>query len=608
MQDFAPAGGGGEALDVASGGPTGVVRGTGGERMAESRGRTTVADALMQALAAGGVTHCFINTGTDYPALIESWARAEEQGRRMPRLVVCPHEVVAVSAAHGMAAVTGRPAAVFVHVDVGTQNLGGGLHNAARGRVPLFLFAGASPFTQEGELPGSRDHYIQFLQDVPDQRGIVRQYVKWDYELKTGRNVGAVVFRALQIAASPPAGPVYLVGAREVLEEPAGASGLAPDGWPPAAPAGLAPASVRRLADALFQARFPVVVTSYLGRSAGAVEALVALSERWAVGVLESRPQYLNFPADHPHHLGFDSDIAAALAEADLVLAVDVDVPWIPARERPRPDATVFHIDQDPLKERMPLWYFPAAGVFRADAGVALAQVAEALAARPVPAAVAARRAELAERHRRVRAAWATRAAGADGALEAEWVLEQLGRWIEADAVVVNEAVTQSEAVSRHLGRRLPGTWLASGGSSLGWGSGAALGAKLARPDRPVVLVTGDGSYLFGNPAAAHWTARRYGAPFLTVILNNRGWGAVKGAVLSVHPDGVAARTGRFWAGFDAPGDWAGVAAAAGGALARTVRRPEELEAAWQAARAAVEEGRSAVLDVHVAPVEGHEP
>jgi acetolactate synthase-1/2/3 large subunit len=571
----------------------------------ESNGRLTVADALMQALVDGGVTHCFINTGTDYPALIESWARAAQEGRRMPQLVVCPHEVVAISAAHGMAASTGRPVAVLVHVDVGTENLGGGIHNAARGRVPLVVFAGASPFTQEGERPGSRDHYIQFLQDVPDQRGIVRQYVKWDYELKTGANVPAVVFRALQIAASAPAGPVYLVGAREVLEEPARPVQAGPDAWPPAGAGGLGPADVRRIADALAAARFPVLITSYLGRSYAAVEAVVALSERWAVGVLESRPQYLNFPTDHPHHLGFDSDIAEALAQADLVLLVDVDVPWIPARERPRGDATVLHIDQDPLKERMPLWYFPAAGVFRADAAVALTQIAETLAARPVPPAVAARRFQLGERHHRLRAQWTGRASGDAGALNPEWVLEQLGQWIDADTVVVNEAVTQSEAVSRYLGRRRPGTWFASGGSSLGWGSGAALGVKLAEPDRPVVLVSGDGSYLFGNPAAVHWTARRYGAPFLTVILNNRGWGAVKGAVLSVHPEGAAARAGRFYAGFEEPGDWAAVAAAAGGALARVVRRPEDLRPAWDAAQAALAEGRAAVLDVYVTPVEG---
>jgi acetolactate synthase-1/2/3 large subunit len=572
--------------------------------MAETLDRYTVADVLMQALVDGGVTHCFVNTGTDYPALIEGWAKARARGRRLPEIVVCPHEVVAVSAAHGMAALTGRPAAVFVHVDVGTQNLGGGLHNAARGRVPLFLFAGASPFTQEGERPGSRDHYIQFLQDVPDQRGIVRQYVKWDYELRTGANVAAVVFRALQIAASPPAGPVYLMAARELLEEPAAPGRAEPVGWPPTAPSALAPDGVRTLADAVAGARFPVVVTSYLGRSPAAVETLVALSERWGVGVLESRPQYVNFPADHPHHLGYDSEIAGALAEADLVLVVDADVPWIPAAERPRSDARVFHVDQDPLKERIPLWYFPAQGVFRADAGVVLAQVHDALARRAVPSTVAARKAALAERHRRVRAAWAPRGAGVAGALDPAWVLEQIGRWVDPWTVVVNEAVTQAEAVSRYLPRRVPGTWLASGGSSLGWGSGAALGAKLARPDRPVVLVTGDGSYLFGNPAAVHWTARRYGVPFLTVILNNRGWGAVKGAVLAVHPDGEAARSGTFWAGFDAPGDWAGLAALAGGALARTVRRPEELEPAWAAAWDALRAGRAAVLDVQVTPVE----
>ena len=137
----------------------------------------------------------------------------------LPKLIICPHETVALSAAHAYAMVTGEPQAVVVHVDSGTQNIGGMVNNAMRGRAPVLVFAGAVPYTQDGELPGSRTEFIQWIQDVRDQRGILRNYVKYDNELRTGRNVKQLVHRALQIARSEPAGPVYLTGAREVMEE-----------------------------------------------------------------------------------------------------------------------------------------------------------------------------------------------------------------------------------------------------------------------------------------------------------------------------------------------------------------------------------------------------
>ena len=127
---------------------------------------------------------------------------ASPRDSRVPRLIVCPHESVALSAAHAYASVSRQPQAVLVHVDAGTQNLGGAVSNAMRGRVPVLIFAGAAPFTITGELPGGRNEFIHWIQDVPDQRGILRGYVKYDNEIRTGRNVKQLVHRALQIARS----------------------------------------------------------------------------------------------------------------------------------------------------------------------------------------------------------------------------------------------------------------------------------------------------------------------------------------------------------------------------------------------------------------------
>ena len=151
----------------------------------------------------------------------------------------------------------------------------GAVHNAARGRVPVFIFAGLSPFTQEGELTGSRNEFIQWIQDVRDQRGIVRQYMKYDNELRTGRNVKQIVHRALQFAHSDPKGPVYVVGAREVMEEATAPVAIDPAVWSPLAPARASRRRrSRRSSTRSPRAHRPLVVTSYLGRTPAAVAEL----------------------------------------------------------------------------------------------------------------------------------------------------------------------------------------------------------------------------------------------------------------------------------------------------------------------------------------------
>src|ERR1041384_7562621 len=179
----------------------------------------TTSSAFLDALSAAGVSYVFANFGSDHPGLVEAFAAAAATGRTVPTLITCPAEFVALTAAQGHAQVSGRAQAVIVHVECGTQNLGGAVHNAAKARVPVLIFAGASPYTQYGELPGSRNEFIHWMQDVFDQRGIVRGYVKYENEIRTGRNVAQIVHRALQIAHSEPCGPVYLVGPREVMEQ-----------------------------------------------------------------------------------------------------------------------------------------------------------------------------------------------------------------------------------------------------------------------------------------------------------------------------------------------------------------------------------------------------
>src|SRR5262249_22306935 len=378
----------------------------------------------------------------------------------LPQLVLCPHEFVALSAAQGYAQVSGEAQAVLVHVDCGTQNLGGAVHNAARGRVPVLILAGLSPMTQEGELPGSRNGFIHWLQDAADQAGIVRGYVKYAHEVRTGRNAQQLVHRALQIARSEPAGPAYLLAAREVMEEAVPVQVDRPDPalwWSPVAPMALAPGVADEIAAALIGAAAPLIVTSYLGRDPAAVAALTGLGEVAAIGVIESVPLWMNSPADHQLHLGYQWNTAGQnplLAEADVVLVAGSDVPWIPTTNRPSPAAQIYVLDIDPIKEQMPLWHVPAARYARADLATALRQVAARVKERGGldGAAVAGRAARLAAAHRAQREQWAAREQPRDdGTITAEYLVACVREAIGQDAIVLTEAITNYHIVCEHL-------------------------------------------------------------------------------------------------------------------------------------------------------------
>jgi acetolactate synthase-1/2/3 large subunit len=562
----------------------------------------TASTALLEAMTEAGIGYIFANFGSDHPGLVEALAAAKVAGRVVPAVITCPNEMVALSAAHGYAAATGQPQAVLVHVECGTQALAGAVHNAAKGRVPVLIVAGASPYTQEGELRGSRNEFIQWIQDVHDQRGLVRGYMRYDNEIRSGRNIKQMVHRALQFANSEPRGPVYLMIAREVLEEEVPPVRIDMEHWRPLAPSALAPEGVEEIVRALLGAHRPLVVTSYLGRREPAVAQLVTLARRLGIAVLDNVPNTMNFPADDVlyHGCQWNEPVQnVALGEADVVLVLDSDVPWIPTVSRPRPDAVIFHIDTDPLKQQMPLWYIPARRSFRADVATALAQINARLDSETIDtASVAGRMAFYRTRHADRQAALRSREVPGS-VITPQLLTAAIRARCDDHTIVVNETISNYTVTVDHLMSTRPGSILGSGGGSLGWNGGAAIGVKLAKPDSTVIALCGDGSYMFSVPSTVHWMARHYGTPFLQVVFNNRGWKSPKLSALAVHPDGYASRANDIGVSFDPPPDYAGIAAAAGGAFARTVREVDELGPALDAALAAVrEEKRTAVLDV----------
>jgi acetolactate synthase-1/2/3 large subunit len=562
----------------------------------------TGSSEFIDALTEAGVSYIFANLGSDHTGIVEALAEAEAIGRPAPKLIICPTEMVALSAAHGFAQLTGVAQAVVVHVECGTQSLAGAIHNAAKGRIPVLIFAGMSPATQHGELTGSRNEFIHWIQDVFDQRGLVRGYVKYSHEFRTAENIREITHRAIRFATSDPKGPVYLVGAREVMEQQAKEHGPSTRGLSPLAPGALPPQAAAHIAAALARAHRPLIVTSYVGRNAEAVKALTKFANRLGIGVLESVPNYMNFDHRNPLYLGNqwnERQQNPALAEADVVLVIDSDVPWIPLINRPSDKAVVFHIDIDPLKQQMPMTAVTAAECFQADAATALNQLLSAIDdLGDHGAAVAERGAHYARLHDARVEVLRAKEDRSDDTLTPEGLTAVLRERIGPDAIVINEGISNYQTIFNHLAPAAVGSIFTSGGGSLGWNTGAAFGMKLARPDKTIVALTGDGSYMMSLPSSVYWMARRYNAPLLQVIYNNRGWKSPKLSALALHPSGYASKSDDIGVSFEPPPDYAGIAHAAGGALARTARTWRELDEALEAALRAVRmEGRSAVID-----------
>ena len=563
-----------------------------------TRHRDTAAQRMLQLAGELGVDYVFTNLGSDHPAFIEAFAHLDEMGATMPEVIVCPHEMTALSAAHGYAMVTRRPQMVLVHVDVGTQNLGCSIHNAARGRVPAIIVAGLSPVTTSGERSGSRTEFIHYTQDTTRQHEIGGQYMKWSYELRASEMVEPVLLRGMQLAATQPQGPVYLTGAREVWEEPVSAARPAPAMWSPPVLGELSSPDIACLHEAVVRAKRPLVITTYLGRHPESAQLLGRLSELLGFAVCEVNPQYLNFPGDHPHHVGYRRN--AHVADADLILMIDVDVPWLFSKVEPAKDARLFHIDVDPIKPDLGFWHFPAEKSWCADSACVLRQWLAMAAGEEAPG-LAARRDWIA---RAKNASTPARLpARTDDAIDAQELSSAIEALLDERTIVVFEAPTLTETLLSTLRMRRPGSYFANGGSGLGWGINAAIGIKMARPDADVITVTGDGSYVFGVPSSAFWVAQTYGAPTLTIVNNNAGWNAPKQSTLLVHPDGVAKRRDRFWITTGAGARYADIAAAASGAAAYKVQSRAALLPALQEALAVVRAGRSAVVDVVTRPI-----
>lgn len=598
----------------------------------------TTSTAMLEALVSTGVSHLFVNLGSDHTAVVEAVSKWQTDGRQGLRFVTAPNEFVGLCAAQGFFQATGEMQAMLVHVDAGTLALAGAIHNVSRARIPVLMIAGTSPITEENEMRGSRNvnlllqntcarmhiymhnychidrqadwvqEFIHYLQDNSNQRNIVKGYAIYDNEIRTGKNVKQIILRAAQLAKSEPQGPSYLIASRECLEEEIKPYQVDAAKWRAVAPTGLAPQSVEEIGNALLESQNPVVITTYLGRDKGAVAELVSLCQSAGIAVIEALPSHVNFPHTHPLYQGntwSEGLHSSPLSNADVVLVLDCDVPWIKSVFRPNPSAKIYHIDCDPLKVNMSLFHLDTALSCRASARTALEQLNAFINQRTTTvfkAAVAARTATLQVRHndyiaqiRKLESIPSN-----DDTITPHYALSVLRSLLDDSAVVLSEGISNYRPITDVLMRTEPGSYFTSGATALGWHGGAAIGVKLASPFSTVVAITGDGSFLFSLPANVHWMARKYNAPFLTVILNNRGWKSPMLSALAVHKTGHSSKVtvDELNVTFDPSCDHSQVAVAAGAGFGVRVTKASEVEAALRRALETVKDGRAAVVDI----------
>jgi acetolactate synthase I/II/III large subunit len=450
--------------------------------------------------------------------------------------------------------------------------------------------------------------------------------------MRFGVNVPQLVMRSLQIAKSSPPGPVYLMGAREVMEsnvQPLDLKKIQPAKWKPLARQALDDDVTN------FPGLTDVGCANYCGgvdeceqsvdyyfvcwegsekcppfSPAGRDTGVRCTGKHWVVSqfsCLALGPSWVDSRRERfgRTHQSSRCDFSVRnwyISPRQTCVTNQPDVPWVPHHNKPLQETVVYHIDCDPLKEQMPMHYLYTDQSFRADGNLALTQLLAKII----------RFKQIRNKEPRIQALKEQHEKRLQGYKEAEKPADVItvqylsacirDRLDDKSSIIINEATTNLKIVNDHLLRDEPGSFYSSPAAALGWSGGAAIAAKLAHPDKTVVTIAGDGSYLFTVPSTVHWMANRYNTPFLTIILNNRGWRAPKGSTLALYPHGQAsiATADEIHCSIDPPPDYAGIARAAsgGGALGIKVETPVEVIPALERALEAVKEGRQALLDV----------
>jgi acetolactate synthase I/II/III large subunit len=565
-------------------------------------------EALIRAAGDLGADYIFSSAGSEWAPVWEAFARRAEQGTEDgPRYLDLTHETTAVGMATGYAAVTGRPQVVLLHAAAGLLQGANAIHGALLTGVPMVVCSGEStgygdavfsPHAHPRSDPGSQ--WYRNLSVVGGPQAVAAPFTKWSSAAADVSVLYGSVKRAGELAAQPPAGPVYVSTPVEVLLspwQPSPADGPAP----PAARTEPAAADVDAAARMLAAAKRPVLATETAGRDPDAFAALVELAELLAIPAVEPQSAVCaSFPRTHPLHAG--GELGPLAADADLVILAGCRAPWYPPSAKPG-SAQVLVIDETPHRPHLAYQVLAADRYVGGELALALRAIAARVRELGVDAEKVRARRERAEAAHAAadearRGAEQAALARTEGPVDPVAVATALREALGPDAVVIDETITHSRVIARHLMAETPGRYRYVQGG-LGQGLGVALGARLALgADRPVAFTVGDGSWLYNPVLPGLMASAQYGLPVLIVVFTNGRYLSMRHNHRRVYPDGAAARTGyQLGVDLSAQPDAAAVAAAAG-IQGFTVAATRELAPSLEKAVAEVRGGHSALVNV----------
>lgn len=489
-------------------------------------------EAFLEILAAAGIRHIFGNPGTTELPLNAALTHDERF-----RYIFGLQEIPVLAMADGFALASGSVAVANVHISCGLGNALGMLYNAHCEGTPLLLTA------------GQQDRRLRLSEPVleGDLVRVAQPWTKWAYEVQRVDDIPTAVRRAIQIALTPPTGPVFLALPIDVQMEAAAGLDLSP---PSLLERRLRPPrdALQRAARLLSTAQRPAILAGSRVTEAAAVAELAALAECLGAPVFaEAATAHgrLPMPTDHPLYRSvlplWSADIRSTLAPFDVLLAVGLNVFRLyihgePASPLP-PGVPLIHLDSHPGEIGK---NYPVAVGLPGDPQCGLAELTELVRQNQSPAAVAQ-----AEQRRQT---WTEQRRQEQQQLEQEMArqrhqrpmtpltfMQALARVLPPDVAVIEEAITTHHNVFERLGAiKDPRGFFAHRGWALGWGLGCALGVKLAWPERPVLGLIGDGAAMYGIQAL--WSAAHHNIPVTFVIANNAQYNILKvcGDVLSL--------------------------------------------------------------------------
>ncbi|WP_017525660.1 thiamine pyrophosphate-binding protein [Pusillimonas noertemannii] len=534
-------------------------------------------------------------------------------GNESPEFLECMHEEISVAIAHGYARSTGKPMAAILHNVVGLQHATMAIYNAWCDRIPIILLGGTGPMSYTKRRPGS-----DWVHTALVQGNLIRDFVKWDDQPDDLDSTPESFARAYQTAMTHPQGPVYICYDAQIQEEEPEAFPQLPDPskFLPPEPAAASPETVQRVAQALVDAKAPVIVADRMGRSHVAFDALLRLADLLSIPVLDQGNRH-NFPTRHPLFLVDSSE--KVLAEADYVLALDAmdlygalhTVNRLTRETCPmyKPGTRIAHVTLDGYAVRS--WSQDFRRLQETDDSIAadtesfvpaLLQACQALVEDSGDVAKAARErlAKWSAHSEKLRAEWQARAQSESG--DAPIALSTFASIVwEA---IKDEPWVLTQGIANGWVKRLwdisrPDQFVGRySGGGLGYGMGASLGVALANPDRLCVNLQGDGDFLF-TPTAL-WTAAHHGIPLLTIIMNNRSYynSEEHGEKIAAHRKRPVENAGLGTRIVNPDVDYATMARSMGvfgeGPIARATDLPEALARAI----AEVKAGRPALVEV----------